>query len=139
MNLHPNDPDLLDLEGELTHEQREVAGLSQGEIARKRFVRHKLAMVGLGVLVGIILLSISSIGAGPIPGWYEYKHTDLVPVQADDGPTMSVIPRLALSLAPTSSSVIRSWAGSISCRCLSTPGAGLPSTTKSRSRPSVTR
>jgi len=87
------DPELADLESELTHEQREVAGLSQGQIARKRFFRHKLAMVGLGVLAGIVLLSVTSIGAGPIPGWYEYTYTELVPVQPDDGPTMSVIPK----------------------------------------------
>lgn len=80
---------------ELTHEQREVAGLSQGQIARKRFFRHKLALVGLTVLTGIIVLAITSIGAGPIPGWYKYSYTDLIPVQGDgnDGPTMGIWPK----------------------------------------------
>ena len=82
-------PDELD---ELTHEQREVAGLSQGQIARKRFFRHQLAMTGLLVLGAIVILAITSVGAGPIDGWYEWQHTDLVPVQDDQGPTMSVLP-----------------------------------------------
>ncbi len=89
------DPELYDdaLADELTHEQREVAGLSQGQIARKRFFRHKLAMIGLAVLIGIIILSVTSIGAGPIPGWYEYSYTELIPpVRGDDGPTMSIVP-----------------------------------------------
>jgi ABC-type dipeptide/oligopeptide/nickel transport system permease subunit len=83
-------PDVL--EDELTHEQREVAGLSQGQIARKRFFRHQLAMTGLLVLGAIVILAITSVGAGPIGGWYEWEHTDLVPVQDDQGPTLSVLP-----------------------------------------------
>ncbi len=84
--------DIDDVEAELTHEQREVAGLSQGQIARRRFLSHKLAMTGLFTLLFIVLLSITSVGAGPIPGWYEWQHTDLVPVQEDQGPTMSIRP-----------------------------------------------
>ncbi|HWL42481.1 MAG TPA: ABC transporter permease [Ilumatobacter sp.] len=77
---------------ELTHEQREVAGLSQGQIARRRFVRHKLAMVGLATLLAIVALAVSSIGAGPIPGWYEYQHNEMVPIQEKEGPHMSLRP-----------------------------------------------
>ena len=91
----PDDRDAradLDDNDELTHEQREVAGLSQGQIARKRFFRHQLAITGLLVLGAIVILAITSVGAGPIEGWYEWQHTDLVPVQADQGPTMSVLP-----------------------------------------------
>lgn len=77
---------------ELTHEQREVAGLSQGQIAKRRFFRHKLAMIGLVMLLGIVLLAITSIGAGPIPGWYPHQYNELIPKQAQEGPTMSVVP-----------------------------------------------
>ena len=86
--------DLDDLEhDELTHEQREVAGLSQGQIARKRFFRHKLAMIGLVLLAGIVVLSVSSTGVGPIPGWYQYEYNELIPpVGGNDGPTISLIP-----------------------------------------------
>jgi ABC-type dipeptide/oligopeptide/nickel transport system permease subunit len=88
--LQPDEFDRGD--AELTHEQREVAGLSQGQIARKRFFRHKLAMIGLTLLLGIVLLAVTSIGVGPIPGWYAYDYNELIPLQGDDGPTMSVVP-----------------------------------------------
>ena len=65
---------------ELTHEQREVAGLSQGQIVRKRFIRHKGAMISLVLLAFIIIVAVTSVGAGPIPGFQ------------DEGPTISIIP-----------------------------------------------
>lgn len=77
---------------ELTHEQREVAGLSQGQIVRKRFFRHKGAMISLVVLAFIVVMAVTSVGAGPIPGWYQWQHTDLIPPVQDEGPTISLIP-----------------------------------------------
>jgi ABC-type dipeptide/oligopeptide/nickel transport system permease subunit len=73
-------------------EQKEVAGLSQMQIVRRRFLHHRGAMVSLIVLAGIILLSITSLGVGPIPGWWKYSHTDVVPPNPDEGPTMSLRP-----------------------------------------------
>jgi peptide/nickel transport system permease protein len=75
---------------ELTHEQREVAGLTQSQIVRRRFFRHRAAMVSALVLIGIVLLAVTSIGAGPIPGWWQYGHNELLPNTPDDGPTMSL-------------------------------------------------
>lgn len=77
---------------ELTHEQREVVGLSQGQIVRKRFLRHKGAMISLLVLIFIVVMAITSVGAGPIPGWYPYQHTDLIRPVERQGPTISVVP-----------------------------------------------
>jgi peptide/nickel transport system permease protein len=77
---------------EQTHEQKEVAGLSQMQIVRRRFFRHKGAMISLVVLIGIVLLSVTSVGAGPVDGWWKYSTTDLVPSTQDDGPTMSLRP-----------------------------------------------
>jgi ABC-type dipeptide/oligopeptide/nickel transport system permease subunit len=77
---------------ELTHEQREVAGLSQGQIVRRRFFRHKGAMISLFLLAFIVVVAVTSVGAGPIPGWYQWEHTDLIPPVAEDGPTMSIVP-----------------------------------------------
>ncbi|GGL86477.1 ABC transporter permease [Nakamurella endophytica] len=72
-------------------EQKEVAGLSQGQIVRKRFLRHKGAMISLVVLILVILLAATSIGWGPIPGWYHWKYTDLPdPYNPQGEPTMSV-------------------------------------------------
>ncbi len=75
---------------DLSHEQREVAGLTQSQIVRRRFFRHKAAMISLILLLGIVLLSITSIGAGPIPGWWEFEHNTLLPNTPDDGPTISM-------------------------------------------------
>jgi peptide/nickel transport system permease protein len=75
---------------ELTHEQREVAGLTQGQIVRRRFFRHRAAMLSSFVLLAIVLLAITSIGAGPIPGWWHYGYSELLPNTPDDGPTMSL-------------------------------------------------
>ncbi len=73
-------------------ERIEVAGLSQGQIVRRRFVRHKLAMVAVFVLLLIVVLAATSIGWGPIPGWWKYDYTELIPNQAADAPTLSLRP-----------------------------------------------
>jgi len=52
-------------------ELKEVEGLSQGQIVFRRFVRHKGAMIGLVVLLGIVIIATTSIGWGPIPGWWK--------------------------------------------------------------------
>lgn len=67
--------------GEGAIEMRETEGKSQGQIVRARFVRHKGAMIGLGALVAVILLAYTSIGVGPIPGWWKWgpnQNLDLV-------------------------------------------------------------
>jgi hypothetical protein len=56
------------LENEI--ELKDVAGLSQSQIVRRRFFRHKGAMIGLAVLIGIVLLAYTSLGVGPLPGWW---------------------------------------------------------------------
>ena len=77
---------------ELSLEQREVVGLSQGQIVRRRFLHHKGAMVSLIALVLIVVLAVTTIGAGPIPGWWKYDSSSLVPPNPDQGPTMSLLP-----------------------------------------------
>jgi peptide/nickel transport system permease protein len=51
----------------------EVEGLSQGTIVRRRFFRHRGAVVALVVLTTIVLLAITSIGIAGWHGWYEYR------------------------------------------------------------------
>lgn len=57
-------------------ELREVEGLSQGQIVRRRFFRHTGAMAGLIVMILIALLAITSIGFNiggfRIPGWWPH-------------------------------------------------------------------
>jgi peptide/nickel transport system permease protein len=61
-------------------------------MVRRRFFRHRGAMIGLAVLVFVILLAFSSIGIGPIPGWWgqDYQTTGTT---IDGGrPTLDVLP-----------------------------------------------
>jgi peptide/nickel transport system permease protein len=73
-------------------EQLETAGLSQGQIVRKRFFRHRGAVVSMIVLGFILILVATSIGWGPIPGWWMWGYTEIPPVQNGGKPTLSVIP-----------------------------------------------
>jgi ABC-type dipeptide/oligopeptide/nickel transport system permease subunit len=88
------DPELdpvLD-EGERNLELQEVVGRSQGQIVRRRFIRHKGAMLSLFMLTFIVLLSATSVGWGPIPGWWQWSYTSVVPPNPDQSPTMSLLP-----------------------------------------------
>ncbi|WP_162941895.1 ABC transporter permease [Desertimonas flava] len=73
-------------------EQKEVAGLSQMQIVRRRFLRHRGAMSSMLLLATIVIVSISSVGVGPIPGWWKWEPNQGVPPVADDGPTLSLRP-----------------------------------------------
>lgn len=55
---------------------KETKGLSQGQIVRKKFFEHKAAVISMVVLILILLLAITSIGIGPIPGWWKYNFRD---------------------------------------------------------------
>lgn len=90
----PHETDRPDDLESLTLEQREVVGLSQGQIVRRRFFRHKGAMLSLFVLTFIVVMAVTSVGAGPLPGWYQWEHTDLIPPVQEEGPTLSIVPGL---------------------------------------------
>src|SRR5690606_32038472 len=89
------DDDVVDdTQAENAIELREVEGLSQGQIVRRRFFRHTGAMIGLVVLILTAVLAITSIGftLGPIriPGWWQYSHTQLNPILNPRGaPTLT--------------------------------------------------
>ncbi|WP_394769868.1 ABC transporter permease [Lacisediminihabitans sp.] len=62
----------------MTIEQREVEGLSQGTIVRRRFFRHRGAMISIIALVLVAALVYSSIGVNlfglQIPGWWRFGY-----------------------------------------------------------------
>lgn len=72
-------------------ELKEVEGLSQGRIVLRRFLRHRGAMISAFVLAAIVLLVTTSIGWGPIPGWWQwgYRETSDI-VNAGGAPTMGI-------------------------------------------------
>jgi len=70
--------------------QRETEGLSQGQIIRKRFVRHKAAMASVVILVFTVLFVFSAsgihLGSEEFPiqlsGWWPFWITDIDPAGA---------------------------------------------------------
>ncbi|TCJ22278.1 ABC transporter permease [Nocardioides jejuensis] len=78
-DLHPVDRPADHLENAI--ELKEVMGLSQGQIVRRRFLHHRGAIVGLIVLALVILLAYSSVGFSflglDVPGWWRWTITDL--------------------------------------------------------------
>ncbi|HSE70012.1 MAG TPA: ABC transporter permease, partial [Nocardioidaceae bacterium] len=72
-------------------ELKEVEGLSQGQIVRRRFFRHRGAIAGLVALGLVALLAFSSIGFGPVPGWWKWDHVGQNDIAILGGkPTMSL-------------------------------------------------
>ncbi|SNT16384.1 peptide/nickel transport system permease protein [Micrococcales bacterium KH10] len=68
--------DLLAAESQAEElKMRDVEGLSQGQIVRRRFFRHRGAVVAMIVLGAVILLAFTSVGFGNWTGWW--KHTPL--------------------------------------------------------------
>jgi peptide/nickel transport system permease protein len=90
-------------EVEISLIEKETQGLSQSQIVRKRFFRHRGAMVSIFVLASIIGLVYSALDSKyfgvRIPGWWKYSIEDLPELalgQCKDGlvgcPTLSVVP-----------------------------------------------
>ena len=48
---------------------QESVGKTQGQIVRKRFFQNTGAVASVFVIIAILLLALSSICVGPIPGW----------------------------------------------------------------------
>lgn len=81
-------------------ELKEVEGLSQGTIVRRRFVRHKAAMASIILLLGIILLAFSSVGLDvgtesfkiQTKGWWQYGYSATSEVENGGDPTLDILP-----------------------------------------------
>ncbi|MGB3828720.1 MAG: ABC transporter permease [Ornithinimicrobium sp.] len=65
---------------------------SQSQLVRRRFFRHKGAMISLGALIGIIIMAYTSIGFAGIPGWWGKSYLSSSTVVNGGSPTLSVYP-----------------------------------------------
>jgi len=65
---------------------------TQGQLVRRRFFRHRAAMIALAVLALIILLAFTSIGFGPVPGWWGKDYVTSGTVLNGGRPTLSLWP-----------------------------------------------
>ncbi|MGO2112403.1 MAG: ABC transporter permease [Pseudoclavibacter sp.] len=97
-------PSHPDRNSELTLEQRDIEGLSQGQLVWRRFVRHRGAMASLVVLVLVVLLVFTSVGIQlpvpafgegglsftqvHVPGWWSYHWEQISPIVDGGNPTM---------------------------------------------------
>jgi oligopeptide transport system permease protein len=95
MTINPGSPS-MGKNDDLTIEQREVEGLSQGTIVRRRFFRHKGAVISLIGLSLIAILIYSSIGVTifgiTIPGWWQFNYQNTYPVANAGGRPTWVLP-----------------------------------------------
>ncbi|MDZ4046069.1 MAG: ABC transporter permease [Rhodoglobus sp.] len=86
--------DVTDAENSI--ELKEVAGLSQGQIVRRRFFRHKGALVAMVVLTFIIVLALTSVGVAfgdfKSGGWWQYTWNVAVAIENGGRPTLSLFP-----------------------------------------------
>ncbi|WP_082514989.1 ABC transporter permease [Yonghaparkia sp. Root332] len=81
-------------------ELKEIEGLSQGQIVRRRFFRHRGALVSMVVLAFIIILAFSSVGLAfsffgidiRTPGWWQWNWTQIPDPQNGGAPTLSLVP-----------------------------------------------
>jgi len=70
----PSDPGSGAEVNENAIELKEVEGLSQGQIVFRRFIRHRGAIGGLFAIASVAVLAYTSIGVGPVPGWWKFNH-----------------------------------------------------------------
>ncbi|RZS59511.1 peptide/nickel transport system permease protein [Microcella putealis] len=76
-------------------QEKDEVGLSQSRLILRRFLRHKIAVASLIVIFLITGLAFTSIGFGPIPGWWPLTFQQLnTPVNGGQ-PTLSLIPKWA--------------------------------------------
>jgi ABC-type dipeptide/oligopeptide/nickel transport system permease subunit len=72
----------------------EIKARSQGELVRRRFFRHRGALAGMVLLGLILLLAFTSIGVGPLPGWWGKDYVSTAEVVDGGRPTLDLVPFL---------------------------------------------
>jgi ABC-type dipeptide/oligopeptide/nickel transport system permease subunit len=70
-----------------------VVARTQGQMVRRRFLRHRAAIAGMLTLVFVIVLAYTSIGFGPVPGWWDKTYVSTGPVIDGGRPTLSLVPQ----------------------------------------------
>lgn len=108
----PTDAPQEDRGSEQSIEQKAIAGLSQGALVRRRFLRHRGAMISLVVLVIVIVLAFTSVGTVVggtgkltalsdgtlsidgyrIPGWWPLNWWTSYPIVNGGQPTLTLWP-----------------------------------------------
>ncbi len=69
-----------------------ITARSSGELVRRRFFRHRAAMISLTVLVAITILAFTSIGFGPFGGWWDKNYETTGTVINQGAMTLDLLP-----------------------------------------------
>src|SRR3954471_332163 len=92
----PGDERETEAVAEISIEQKETEGLSQGQIVRRRFFRHRGALISMIVLGLIVILAFPSVGVNlwglRIHGWWPYSWDQIAPKVNNGVPTLSIFP-----------------------------------------------
>ena len=68
----------------------EIIARTQGQLVRRRFFRHRAALLGMLGLGAVIVLAYSSIGFGPFDGWWDKDYERTADVINGGRPTLWV-------------------------------------------------
>ncbi|MCC2592275.1 ABC transporter permease [Tessaracoccus sp. OS52] len=95
--INADEPDKVDATAALLTVEEDLEGktdksYSQGALVLRRFVRHRAAMIALVLLLLVVLMAFTSIGIGPIPGWWPKDYTSLYPPVNSGQPTLTLWP-----------------------------------------------
>src|ERR1700712_3466458 len=91
----PLDPGAGSVVGETVEnaiELKDVEGLSQSQIVRRRFFRHRGAIGGLLTLALLIILAYTSIGVFGIHGWWKWGPNEQPSLTNAGGPPTLSLP-----------------------------------------------
>ncbi|GAA1108994.1 ABC transporter permease [Nocardiopsis exhalans] len=93
---HENDPNRIGTADPAASDAAQgmnIAARTQWQLVRARFFRHRAALVGMFLLISVILLAFTSIGYGPVPGWWDKSPTATGPLSDGGNPTLSLVPQ----------------------------------------------
>ncbi len=83
------------LSGESAIANKEVEGLSQGQIVRRRFFRHRAAVISLVTILSIIVFVFTALdfrifGKFHVSGWWKWSTEDIPDLRFGDCPSDTV-------------------------------------------------
>ena len=87
-----NSPDTHEVSASAEAQGLNITARTQWQLIRGRFFRHRAALFGMFLLVGVVLLSFTSVGIGPLPGWWDKSPLATGPLYNDGNPTLSLVP-----------------------------------------------
>ena len=69
-----------------------ITARTSGQLVRRRFFRHRAAMISLATLIAVAGLAFTSIGFGPFGGWWDKSYEQTGTVVNSGAMTLDVLP-----------------------------------------------